>query len=633
MNNLPRSLFIANRGEIARRIARTCRRLNIKTVGVYTPADLAAPHRYELDQAVLIDSYLAAEEIISVAIAAKAEMLHPGYGFLAENADFADSVRAAGLNYIGASGKAIRTLGNKISSRELAQSLGVNTPFGFNCLGGDFRADFIEAQKLGFPLMIKSAAGGGGRGMRRVYAASDFIQLAESASKESKNLFLDESVYVEKLLLGGRHIEVQLLGDQHGFCTHLGERDCSLQRLQQKVIEEAPAANLAQTIKEDLYKAALMLCTASGYYNAGTAEFILTPDGNYYFLEVNTRLQVEHTVTEELYGIDLVELQILIAAGAKLESFDLMPRSISAIQARVCAEIPEDGFKPATGRVLELVWPTAVRVDAGIEVGTTVSPTYDSLIAKFIAVGKDRFEAITSLLQALSQFKSVGLQTNARFLINLLSLDDFSRGNHDLETVSSFLSNQDDVEETVFSAFKYYLFDQLYLQRARFSWVNELAIEQSRVYSFAGVTVTVHFAINYQNFIVGSILIGNKKIGLAEYLRPLGVVKKFLTDFIEVEGNFYQVFQHKSYTYELGSGTALTVCADLPGVVKEIAVKVGDKVAFGSHLITLESMKMEYRLTAKADGVVIQLLVGVGSSVKARQQLVTLDSDIVAHIK
>jgi 3-methylcrotonyl-CoA carboxylase alpha subunit len=446
-----RKLLIANRGEIAVRIIRACRELGVATVAVYAEADRDAPFASMADEAYLLgpspatESYLRSEAILSTAGRAGADAIHPGYGFLSENAEFAQACVDAGLTFVGPPPQVIRLLGDKIRAKELMAKAGVPLVPGYF---GDDQSDArlqAEAEKIESPVLIKAAAGGGGRGMRIVRSMEAFQGELEEARRESKAAFGDDRVLLEKYVERPRHVEVQIMGDSHGKVVHLFERECSVQRRHQKIIEESPSPVLLPDLRGRMAEAAEKAGQAAGYVNAGTVEFLLEerPDGDhrFYFLEVNTRLQVEHPVTETLTGIDLVKLQVCVAQG---EPLGLVQEDIHAsghaIEARIYAEDPATGFLPSIGRLEQWIEPTGpwVRVDSGVERGGDVSPYYDPMLAKVIVRGETRQEAITRLVEALRQFHVLGIRTNIAYLIDILTHPEFVAG----RLSTSFLDEQ-----------------------------------------------------------------------------------------------------------------------------------------------------------------------------------------------
>ena len=435
-------ILIANRGEIACRVIKTARRMGIATVAVYSEADANARHVRLADEAVLIgppsarQSYLLADKILDAAKATGAQAVHPGYGFLSENDQFADACAAAGVVFIGPPASAIRAMGSKSAAKALMAKAGVPLTPGYH---GDkqepaFLAD--QAATIGYPVLIKASAGGGGKGMRRVDKAEDFEAALASCQREAKNAFGDQHVLVVKYVLRPRHIEIQVFGDTHGDCVYLFERDCSVQRRHQKVLEEAPAPGMTRERRAAMGQAAVDAAKAVGYVGAGTVEFIAHQDGSFYFMEMNTRLQVEHPVTEMITGLDLVEWQLRVAAG---EPLPLRQEQLAidghAIEARIYAEDPDKGFLPSTGKLLHLSPPAEsehVRVDTGVEQGDTITPYYDPMIAKLIVWDRTREAALARMRQALAQYRVVGVANNVEFLSRLVGVPAFA--NADLDT-------------------------------------------------------------------------------------------------------------------------------------------------------------------------------------------------------
>ena len=420
-----KKVLIANRGEIAIRIMATCREMGIQTVAVYSEADRHARHVREADEAYYIgpapapQSYLRIPTIIEVARQSGAEAIHPGYGFLSENAAFVEACEQAGIVFIGPPAPAMRLMGSKIAAKQLAQSVGAPTIPGYNGENQDDAVLFQEAQRTGFPLLIKASAGGGGKGMREVHASSDFLEQLAGARREAQNAFGDGTVFLERLIQQPRHVEIQVLGDQFGNLIHLGERECSIQRRHQKIVEESPSTALTPDLRAAMGEAAVRIAKAAAYVNAGTLEFMLDTDRRFYFLEMNTRLQVEHPVTELVTGIDLVRHQLRIASG---EPLGLVQEQISprghAIEVRLYAEDPQQNFLPSTGTVTTFLKPAGpgIRVDSGIASGDEITQYYDPMIAKVIVYGEDRPAAIARLQAALEQQVVFGVTTNAPLL-------------------------------------------------------------------------------------------------------------------------------------------------------------------------------------------------------------------------
>src|SRR5580658_1810241 len=451
-----RSVLIANRGEIACRIARTAKRLGLRTIAVYSAADAGALHVRSCDEAYFIggaeprDSYLSVENLIAVARQARAECIHPGYGFLSENADFAEACEKAGIVFVGPPAAAIRAMGLKDRAKTLMEKAGVPVVPGFHGERQDVKFLKEKAYEIGYPVLIKPAAGGGGRGMRRVDKHADFEIALEGAIRESQSAFGSGRVLIEKYVAAPRHIEIQVFADRHGNVIHLNERDCSLQRRHQKVIEEAPAPGMTAELRATMGAAAVEAARAVGYEGAGTVEFIadgargLTPDG-FWFMEMNTRLQVEHPVTEETTGFDLVEWQFRVAAGEKLPVTQAqVPLDGHAVEARLYAEDPDHGFLPSTGKLLALDLPAGegIRVDSGMATGDAMTRFYDPLIAKVIARAPTREAALDRLAAALDRTVVAGIRCNVGLLAALARADGFRNGNFDTGFVERMLAGR-----------------------------------------------------------------------------------------------------------------------------------------------------------------------------------------------
>ena len=441
-------LLIANRGEIALRVIRACQELGVKTVAVYSDADAHAPHVREADEAVRIgpppsrESYLVGEKLIEVARQQGADAIHPGYGFLSERAWFARAVREAGLIWVGPPAEAIEAMGSKTAARQLATAAGVPIVPGTTEALRDADEAKAIASKFGYPVLLKAAAGGGGKGMRVVRRDAEMSDALDSAKRESKNAFGDDAVYVEKYIEGPRHVEIQILADSHGNCLHLGERECSVQRRHQKMIEEAPSVAVSPDLRARMGATAVAAAKAAGYVNAGTCEFLLDKDGQYYFLEMNTRIQVEHPVTELVMGLDLVQWQIRIASGEKLpfEQKNFTPRGW-AMECRITSEDPANGFLPSTGRIEYLHLPTGpgVRWDGGIEAGSEVSLHYDPMLAKLIVHAPNRALAIARMHRALLELTIDGVETSRGFHLRVMENAEFQRGDISIQWLEQTL--------------------------------------------------------------------------------------------------------------------------------------------------------------------------------------------------
>ncbi|MCC6772804.1 MAG: acetyl-CoA carboxylase biotin carboxylase subunit [Gemmatimonadaceae bacterium] len=434
-------LLIANRGEIALRIVRACQELGVRSVAVYSDADAQAPHVREADEAVHIgpapssESYLKGDRIVEVAKQVGAEAIHPGYGFLSEREWFARLVRDSGLVFIGPPAEAIARMGSKIAARQLVIAAGVPVVPGTTEPLRDAAEAAEVAERFGYPVLLKAAAGGGGKGMRVVREARELASSLDAARREALNAFGDDAVYVEKYIEGPRHVEIQVLADQHGTVLSLGERECSVQRRHQKMIEEAPSVAVSPDLRRRMGETAVAAARAAGYVNAGTCEFLLDKNGEFYFLEMNTRLQVEHPVTEFVTGIDIVQWQIRIAAGERLPfPADMTPRGW-AIECRITSEDPANGFLPSTGRIEYLHVPSGpgVRWDGGVAAGTTVGLSYDPMLAKLIVWGATRDDAVARMHRALTELTIVGVETSREFHLRVMEDADFRRGDIEIQ--------------------------------------------------------------------------------------------------------------------------------------------------------------------------------------------------------
>jgi acetyl-CoA carboxylase, biotin carboxylase subunit len=431
-----KKLLIANRGEIALRVIRACHELGISSVAIYSDADAHAPHIREADEAVHVgpapssESYLRGDVIVEAAKRVGAEAIHPGYGFLSEREWFARLVRENGLAWVGPPPEAIAAMGSKTEARRLAVAAGVPVVPGTTEALRDLPDARQTAARFGYPVLLKAAAGGGGKGMRVVRSEAELENALSSAQREAKNAFGDDAVYVEKYIEGPRHVEIQILADSYGRTISLGERECSIQRRHQKMIEEAPSVAVTPALRRRMGETAVAAAKAAGYVNAGTCEFLLARDGSFYFLEMNTRLQVEHPVTEYVTGIDLVQWQIRIAAGERLDVPDTLEPRGWAIECRITSEDPANGFLPSTGRVSYVHLPTGpgVRWDGGIEPGSTIGLHYDSLLGKLIAWGPTRIQAIERMRRALHELRIVGLETSREFHLRVMEHDEYRRG-------------------------------------------------------------------------------------------------------------------------------------------------------------------------------------------------------------
>ena len=616
------SLLIANRGEIACRIIRTARALGIRTVAVHSDADAHARHVRMADAAVPIgpapaaESYLAAEKIIAAAKATDAQAIHPGYGFLSENADFAQAVIDAGLIWVGPPPTAIRAMGLKDAAKALMQAAGVPVTPGY--LGAYQSADRLqaEADAIGYPVLIKAVAGGGGKGMRRVDAPTDFSEALAACQREAAAAFGDDRVILEKYIRAPRHIEVQVFGDTHGHIVHLFERDCSLQRRHQKVIEEAPAPGMDAATREAICAAAVRAARAVDYVGAGTVEFIADASGplspeRIWFMEMNTRLQVEHPITEEITGIDLVEWQLRVASGEPLpRRQEELTINGHAIEARLYAEDPARGFLPSTGRLDHLTFPTAARIETGVEQGDSVSPYYDPMIAKIITQAPTRDAAIARLAAACGSVECAGVRTNAWFLRRLLLTPAFAAG----EATTGYIAGHLDTLTTP--------------PRPSTALLGQAAAALALACAPASARSLLGFRLNappdtsVRLAVDGDIIHANLD-SAAQDRRIVQMLDGSLHAF--EEGAAFHIAPARTEAGTMGSGGDGVLLAPMPGRVLAVEVTQGQRVTKGQKLLTLEAMKMEHSLTAPFDGTVAAIPVTAGAQVQVDALLVRID--------
>ena len=657
-----RSVLIANRGEIALRVMRTCARLGIRTIAVYSDADTDALHAGAADEAIRIGpaparaSYLDINAILVAAKQADADAVHPGYGFLSENAAFARQCDAAGLIFVGPSASAVERMGSKIESKRIAEAAGVPTVPGYHGDAQDHDTLANAARRIGFPVLIKASAGGGGRGMRRVDRAEDFATELNAAKAEAEAAFGDTSVLLEKYILNPRHLEVQLAGDRTGNLVHLFERDCSVQRNNQKVLEEAPAPNLPDRVRTRLFDAALTLGRAIGYDSVGTVEFIMEQGSDRpYFLEMNTRLQVEHPVTESITGIDLVEWQLLAAAGEKLPlTQDQIRLRGHAIEARITAERADLGFQPVTGELSLVDAPRSLRFDSGVATGSRVSLYYDSLLAKAIAHGADRSAALTRLVTGLSDLTLLGLPTTQAFLRDALRHPLFEDGNATtrfIETAFPGGWKPDPDELRLLRAAACVVWARLGAIDATGDWINPWQ-RRSAVRIASAVRpakVLLHAADEYGE-VDAEIRVGRD--GIMVELDNIAVafeaptVTGDATVLSHGSGGRFVARHHGAMVSIARDGLALTstirprielprthpsldrsgkgIEAPLHGVISRLYVALGDAVEQGTPVLQMEAMKLIHTLKATAPGRIEAIRCAVGDTVPAGAVLVEI---------
>ncbi|SCE72988.1 propionyl-CoA carboxylase alpha chain [Micromonospora viridifaciens] len=669
-------LLVANRGEIARRIFATCRALGVETVAVHSDADADAPFVAEADQTVRLpgnapaETYLRIDLLLDAARRARADAVHPGYGFLAEHAEFAAAVTDAGLTWVGPPAKAIAAMGDKLAAKALLADAGVPV-----------LPTWADAGQLtGFPVLVKAAAGGGGRGMRIVRDAAGLAEAVASARREAAAAFGDGTVFIEPYVERGRHVEVQILGDTHGTVVALGERDCSIQRRHQKIVEEAPAV-LASGLRERLHAAAVAVGRAVEYLGAGTVEFLLAPDGQFFFLEMNTRLQVEHPVTEAVTGLDLVRLQLLVAEGEPLPLTAAPPADGHAVEVRLCAEDPAQGFRPATGTLHRFSVPgvagefaplRGLRLDSGVVDGSTVTVHYDSMLAKVIAWAPTRAEAARALAGALARAQLHGVATNRDLLVRVLR----SRAFGAAEVDTGFLDRHPEVfapllppEQLPLVALAAALATAADRRAAApvlaglpSGWRNVPAFPQvTRFTGPDGGEIEVRYRLDRRGALAewstspavtltgpdGSAAVGDATSGggpapavalvdaapdrvvvdvegLRRAFRVQRVGSAVFVDGPDGAASLTELPRFSPPTAEPAAGSLL---APLPGAVARVHVAVGQRVAAGDLLLTLEAMKLEHPVLAPADGVVAELPVPAGGQVDTGAVLAVVNSE------
>ncbi len=654
-----RKILIANRGEIALRIMRTCRALGIATVAVYSDADLCSPHVRLADEAVHLgpppskDSYLNIAKVLEAARRTKAEAIHPGYGFLAENAEFAAACEAAGLAFIGPSAEVIRQMGLKSLARKIMAAASVPVVPGYDGEEQSLAALRDQARRLGFPLLIKASAGGGGKGMRVVREEAEFDAAIEGARREAEKAFGDGRLLLEKYIEQARHIEFQLLGDHHGHLVHLFERECSVQRRHQKIIEESPSPALSAELRQRMGTAAITAGRTIGYTNAGTVEFILAPSGEFYFIEVNTRLQVEHPVTEMVTGLDLVKLQIEIAEGKPLpfKQEDVRQQG-HAIEARLYAEDPAHDFLPATGTILDWQLPPAserLRIESGVEQMTELSIYYDPLLAKLIAYGQNREEARRQLAYGLKQLTIQGVQTNQEFLSQLLEHPEFQRGTFHTGSINQYLAQLigkgDETKDRVAAAVA--VLYQLKLLQAEKQPLPQIDLNyRNNPYRDPSMKVQVgedKYEISYRHLgqdrykvsgdgwqfeaQVVSFQPGRLRLSLDGVQRLFRVAQAGERFYIHSSLGYSAVSRLPRYPQRQVAAEEEEIAnAPMPGQVLKVLVSPGQQVTEGDGLIILEAMKMEQIIKATTAGIIEAVLVKEGEIVMPGEALVQIVS-------
>ncbi|MBI6764814.1 acetyl/propionyl/methylcrotonyl-CoA carboxylase subunit alpha [Pseudomonas syringae] len=642
------TLLIANRGEIACRIMRTAKNMGLTTVAVHSAIDRDARHSREADLCVDLggskaaDSYLAIDRLIEAARASGAQAIHPGYGFLSENADFARAIENAGLIFLGPPASAIDAMGSKSAAKALMEQAGVPLVSGYHGEAQDIETFRAAAERIGYPVLLKATAGGGGKGMKVVEHTGELAEALASAQREALSSFGDARMLVEKYVLAPRHVEIQVFADRHGHCLYLNERDCSIQRRHQKVVEEAPAPGLTASLRKAMGEAAVKAAQAIGYVGAGTVEFLLDARGEFFFMEMNTRLQVEHPVTEYITGLDLVEWQIRVARGESLPiTQEQVPLTGHAIEVRLYAEDPANDFLPATG-TLELYREPAPgpgrRVDSGVAEGDSISPFYDPMLGKLIAWGEDREQARLRLLTMLDEFAVGGVRTNLAFLRRIIAHPEFAAAQLDTGFIPRYqaqlLPQTDEPDETFWQA-----------AAEAFSQTEPARIDHADPYSpwaassgfRAGMPAQtdVRLSCNGQT---RNICLRNSSASLftlsGEHLQVEhnGVrqrhmaVRRGSTLYLEWQGEVHTVTRLDAIAQaDVGEGQHGGLTAPMNGSIVRVLVEVGQAVEPGAQLVVLEAMKMEHSIRAASAGVITALYCHEGEMVNEGAILVELD--------
>ena len=666
-----KKILIANRGEIALRVQRTAQKMGIRTVAIYSVADKDAPFVKQANEAVVLqgntiaETYLNIHQIISIAQKTNADAIHPGYGFLSENTDFVAACSIAQIIFIGPNADAMKAMGNKIAARESALKSGVSVTPGITGSALDL---IKNCQSIGFPLLIKAAAGGGGKGMRIVYAEAALNEALEATAREAKNYFGDDTIYIEKYIATPRHIEVQILGDQHGHIIHLYERECSLQRRHQKIVEEAPSSTISPLIRESICEAAIKLATAIGYYSAGTMEFLLDEAQHFYFLEMNTRIQVEHPITELTTGIDIVEQQILIANGQPLSFVQTdIQQEGHAIECRIYAEDPTNNFLPSPGTITYYQEPQpeadthlsgqTIRIDGMLlQTGDIVSDNYDPMISKLITWAKTREEARHTMLLALEQYHIQGIKNNILFLKGLLRHPDFIYNkfstkyiDNNLTQIIEFIQQEKQIKDKIIPA----------IAALSKSFTRSPSSFKKNIWQDIGYwrhINLIHMIVDANAVEVFQVKEDKNDIAIhtnnTKYIVRLTALYG-INYLLSINNSLYPVsiFEHSPGNYQIGwDGSEFTVVrtdisnvdtlnfdikskvyagkenitSPMPGKVIKINVNKGDEVKKGDLLLIVEAMKMENNIIAPSDGIIDEIFIQQGETVNTNKQLLQL---------
>jgi propionyl-CoA carboxylase alpha chain len=650
-----KKVLVANRGEIARRVFRTCREMGIATVAVYSDPDVSAPFVLEADESVPLggstpaDSYLRADRVLEAAKLVGADAVHPGYGFLSENADFARQCAEHGITFIGPGVEAIELMGSKLTARDMMERAGVPVLPGADLTGVDEDRVLAMADEVGWPILVKASFGGGGRGMRVVREPGALLESVASARREAGAAFGNDTVFLEHYVDEPRHVEIQIFGDTHGTIVHLNERECSIQRRHQKIIEESPSPVVTPELRSTMGAAAVNAGKALGYIGAGTVEFLLAPDGRFFFLEVNTRLQVEHPVTELVTGLDLVRLQLVVAAGGVLPPEAVTPQlSGHAIEARLYAEDAANDFLPAAGTLslFDIPLDDGVRLDSGVVSGDVVSTNYDPMLAKVIAFGATREEATFRLARALRRTRVQGVTTNRTILVGILEHPDFVSGAIDTHFLDRVPANElietESPDVVRAAAIAAALADQA-RQRAVATTLPTIATGfrtnrsqlQTREYRHGDDHLVVGYGLGRRAvFVVNDERADVTIVRMSEGSVDLvvgGVRRRFdvslgdETTYVSWPAGSIELHVVPRFPNASDQIVAGSLLAPMPGTVTRVEVAEGDHVTAGQTVLVVEAMKMEHAITASADTVVASIPVKVGQSVDTGQVLIVLE--------
>ena len=663
-------VLIANRGEIAVRVIRTCKRLGIRTVALFSEIDSRSLHVREADEAVFLgdsrseESYLNKEKIIDAALSLQCEAIHPGYGFLSENSEFAEMVSRSGLIFIGPPATVIATLGDKIASKNLAEKAGLPFVPGHTRPLDDLDEAMVIAEDVGYPVLLKPAAGGGGKGMRAVFSKDELAPALKASREETRKAFGDDKIFIERFITNPRHIEIQIMADQFGNVIHLGERECSIQRRYQKIIEESPSPAVGDTLRGEMGDLACALSREAGYTNAGTVEFLLDHEGNFYFLEMNTRLQVEHPVTEMVTSLDLVELQLSVAAGERLPfNQDGVYFKGWAIEARICAEDPALGFMPSTGMITRYAAPKGrnIRLDSGIEAGSLVSVYYDSMLAKMVAWGETREEARNSLIHALNRYHLEGVINNTNFANAILNHPAFIKGEMSTGFIEEYFDGGKMKAAASLESLYFMVMAATLVYHNRKNLVRDsLQPMVARVGQVHEQKAWHHYMVKDEDNIFDIQLLEDSSSknswtirvndGQYEVITPdFEFYRRRLKLMINGERHYFYLQYRQNFIWVAFCGITRAfeiyspkewelakympkgkreapedvLFSPMPGLVVEIEVEEGERVYRGQDLVIIESMKMESGVSSPCDGEVEEIRVQAGQAVETGDVLIT----------